>query len=300
MKNLGRGPADKLAEAMQQGQWSTAGRELDQIRTQITNSKLAPQANSQLVHQLQQMQKYLQATADVKQKVRNELNNEIEKQQQQQQQQQGNLASAAQQQQQLEKRLQPQNHIQRMQQLGQQLGQLGQSLAQGDQPGAKSGLQQIEQQFAKIEQELAERELLDSALGQFQFAKDRLNGLACSQCEGTGCQACQRSESGSGQEKSNSEREPGIEGFGPRAESKNNEVKFQDSHVPQKAGRGSAVIAGTANGPNQRGQVTESIQKEMASQGSEPADPLVMEQLPRSHREHAQQYFNLLRKGASY
>ncbi|MEO2046543.1 MAG: hypothetical protein ABGX16_08205 [Pirellulales bacterium] len=294
MKNLGHGPADKLAEAMQQGQWSTAGRELDQLRTQITNSKLSPQSNSQLVHQLQQMQKKLQATADARQQTRNELNNEIDKQRQQ-----GNLASTAQRQQQLEKRLPPQNQTQRMQQLGQQLGQLGQSIAQGDQPGAKSDLQQIEQQFAQIEQELAESELLDTALDQFQFAKDCLNGLACTQCEGTGCQACQRSEPGSGQGKSDSEREPGRDGFGSRAESKN-EVKFQDSHVPQKAGRGSAVIAGAANGPNQRGQVTESIQKEMASQGSEPADPLVMEQLPRSHREHAQQYFNLLRRGASY
>ena len=58
-----------------------------------------------------------------------------------------------------------------------------------------------------------------------------------------------------------------------------------------------AVIAGEADGPNLRGNVQEVIQEEMAAQGSQPADPLVIEQLPKAQRENAEDYFNRLREG---
>jgi hypothetical protein len=46
-----------------------------------------------------------------------------------------------------------------------------------------------------------------------------------------------------------------------------------------------------------RGNVREQIKEEMAAKGSEPADPLVIETLPKSHRENAQDYFDRLREG---
>ena len=58
-------------------------------------------------------------------------------------------------------------------------------------------------------------------------------------------------------------------------------------------------MVGEVDGPNIRGNVAESIKEEMASQGSEPADPLVHEQLPRARREHTEEYFNRLIETAS-
>ena len=56
-------------------------------------------------------------------------------------------------------------------------------------------------------------------------------------------------------------------------------------------------MTGEAEGPNIRGQVGEAIKEEMAASASEPADPTVVEQLPKSRREHAEEYFNRLREG---
>ncbi len=58
-----------------------------------------------------------------------------------------------------------------------------------------------------------------------------------------------------------------------------------------------AVFAGTIAGPNIKGEVEATIQQEMASFGNSSTDPLTNEQLPRSRREHAEEYFNFLREG---
>ena len=83
-------------------------------------------------------------------------------------------------------------------------------------------------------------------------------------------------------------------GFGPRPDEKN-DVGFRDSRVRAKPGRGSAVVVGEADGPNIRGRVVEAIKEQMATDTSKPADPLAVEQLPKSRREHAEEYFNSLR-----
>ena len=67
--------------------------------------------------------------------------------------------------------------------------------------------------------------------------------------------------------------------------------------MKQNPGKGAAVIAGEADGPNIKGNVRQEIVEEMAAQGSQPADPLVIEQLPKTQRENAEDYFNRLREG---
>ena len=71
----------------------------------------------------------------------------------------------------------------------------------------------------------------------------------------------------------------------------------RDTQVRAKPGRGAAVFAGTIAGPNIKGEVEATIQQEMASFGNSTADPLTTERLPRNRREHAEEYFNLLRDG---
>jgi hypothetical protein len=50
-------------------------------------------------------------------------------------------------------------------------------------------------------------------------------------------------------------------------------------------------------GPNIKGEVAQSIKEEMATLSAEPADPLTSERLPKSRRQHAEQYFQMLRDG---
>jgi hypothetical protein len=145
-----------------------------------------------------------------------------------------------------------------------------------------------------MQKEMGEGEMLDMAMEQLEMAK---SSMSCSECMGEGCKACQGKMGGGnrfGQKPGN-----GMgagRGFGPRPDEKN-DVAFRDSQVKQKPGKGAAVITGEADGPNIRGDVREAIQEEMTAQASEPADPLVIEQLPKTQRENAEDYFNRLRDG---
>jgi hypothetical protein len=137
--------------------------------------------------------------------------------------------------------------------------------------------------------------MLDMAMQQLEMAKD---SMACKECNGMGCSECQ----GNMSMNANFNNRPGRGmgqgiGFGSRPEERN-KTGMRNSQVKQNTGRGAAVIAGEADGPNMRGQVREEIKQEMAAQGSEPADPQVIEQLPKSHRDNAKEYFDALRDGS--
>jgi hypothetical protein len=85
-------------------------------------------------------------------------------------------------------------------------------------------------------------------------------------------------------------------GYGPRPDERN-ATNFRESRVRQKPGRGAATFGGLVDGPNIRGDVLQEIKQDMAMLEAEPADPLTSERLPGSRREHAEQYFQLLREG---
>jgi hypothetical protein len=147
-----------------------------------------------------------------------------------------------------------------------------------------------------MQQEMSEMEMLDAAMEGLQMAKD---AMACSECDGEGCEACQGNMGGMSMNRmSRMGMGMGAQqgGAGPRPDEKN-ATNTRDTRVRQTPGRGSAVFGGMVEGPNIKGDVAEAIKEEMATLEAEPADPLTAERLPNSRREHAQQYFDLLREG---
>ena len=280
MNQLNRGPADKLAEAMRQGQWQKAIQELAKLKQQLERGKLDPQAQAQLEQQFQQLQEKLTDAAKARQQAMDALRKQIEAERQQ-----GNLARAGELQQKLDQMRAQQNRLDKLSQLAQKMGDFQQRMQQGDASGATESLDQMMQQMEQIQQDLAESELLDAAMDQLEMAKDAL-GRPQRQGPGAGNRLGQQGGNGMGAGR----------GVGPRPAEKN-DVGFRDSRVPQKIGRGSAVVVGEADGPNIRGRVVEAIKAEMAASGSQAADPLVTDQLPKSYREHAQEYFDLFREG---
>jgi hypothetical protein len=140
---------------------------------------------------------------------------------------------------------------------------------------------------------------LDQMMNNLDMAKDM---MACANCGGAGCEACQGMGMNMGQGMGkNMDGPPGMglgegRGKGPRPEEKN-DTKFRDTRVRQDVGRGSAVFGAMVQGPNIKGDVAEAIKEEMAQFGAQPADPLTAERLPNSRREHAEEYFKNLREG---
>ena len=208
--------------------------------------------------------------------------------------QQGDLQKAGQLQQKLDQMAQQQAAAQQMQQMAQQLQKAQEALKQGDQQAAAQAMDQMMQQMDQLQKQMSEGQMIDAAMDQLQMAKD---AMGCQQCQGKGCQACQNGGAGNKfSEKGGNGMGAARGGSGPRPDEKN-DVGFRDSQVKQKPGQGAAVVVGEADGPNIRGNVMETIKEEMAAQGSEPADPLVIERLPKSRLEHTEEYFNMLREG---
>lgn len=288
LNNLNQGPADKMAEAMKKGNWQQASQELEKLKKQLAEGKLDEAAKQALMKQMQQMQERLAKSAKAQAEAMEDLKKQIAKQQEA-----GNLAEAGELQQKLEQMQKQKNQADKLSQLGSQMGALQDAMKKGDNGKAARAMSDMMQQMDQLAQEMQEGELLTAAMDQLQMAKD---AMACQECQGMGCSTCQSSMfSNRFSEKPGNGLGAGR-GFGPRPDEKN-DVNFRDSRVRQNPGRGAAVLAGEADGPNMRGNVAEAIKQEMAAVGSTPADPQVVEQLPKSRREHAEEYFNTLREG---
>jgi hypothetical protein len=288
LKNLGAGPAEKLAQAMKQGDMKKALEEIEKLAKDLREGKLDAQGKQELAKQLEQMKEKLQAAAEAHEQAIDDLKKQIE-----QQKQQGNLAKAGELQEKLDQMQQQAPQMNKLQELANQIGQMQQGLEQGDGQKAADALAQMSKQMEQMQQEMNELEMLDAAMQQLEMAKD---AMACQQCAGQGCAACQGGLAGN-----NMNGKPGMgmgqgRGLGPRPDEEN-DTRTRDTRVRQKPGQGAAVFGGMVEGPNIKGEVSQSIQEEMASLAAEPADPVTSERLPRNRAEHAEEYFNMLREG---
>jgi hypothetical protein len=291
MKEMNKGPADKMVQAMQKGDWDKAQQELDKLAQQVKDGKLDEAGQKELEQQMSQLKEQLQQAAAARQQAMDQLQQQIE-----QQKQAGNLAEAGDLQQKLDQLQKQQSQSKALEKLAQQMGQCQSCMKQGDQQGAAQALEQMQQQLGQMQQEMSEGEMLDQAMQQLEMAK---SSLGCKECQGAGCEACQGGKSlvnKPGQKQSGGKGYGTGTSAGKRPDDPKN-AAFRDSQVKQTPGKGPAVITGEAEGPNMRGNVREQIKEEMAAKGSEPADPLVIETLPKSHRENAQDYFDRLREG---
>ncbi|MGD9637341.1 MAG: hypothetical protein AB7G28_17550 [Pirellulales bacterium] len=292
MKSFDHGPAEKIAEAMKQGDFQEAAKQLEKLAQQLRDGKLDPQQKAELAKQLEQLQKKLADAAQAHQQAMDDLQKQIA-----QQKAAGDMAKAGELQQKLDQMAGQSQQMQQMQQLSSQLGQMQEGMKQGDSQKTANAMQQMAQQLSQMQQEANEVEMLDSAMDQLQMAKD---AMSCKNCQGAGCAECEGSKFAMG----NGAKQSGQPGGGigtqrgnHRPSNDNPKTSTRESRVRGKPGQGAAVYAGTIAGPNIKGNVEATIQQEMASfQGSE-TDPLTTQELPRNRREHAEEYFNQLREG---
>jgi hypothetical protein len=280
MKDMAGGPADKMVDAMKAGDWKVAQDELKKLHEQLKAGKLGEADQKKLAEQMKQLQQKIAETAAQRQQAVDDLKKKIDEAKQK-----GNLAEAGEMQQKLDKMMKQQQQAQQLQQLAQKLAEAQQNMQKGDQQAAAQAMQQMMDQLDQMGQDAAEGEMLDMAMAQLEDAKDAMLGED---------ESGQGDNDGNGGGNSTGDGIGSGRGFGARPEDPI-DAQFRDSQVKQKPGRGAAIITGEAEGPTIRGDVREAIKEEMAASGSEPADPLVIEQLPRTQRENAEEYFNSLR-----
>lgn len=283
LKNLDKGPADKLADALKEGDFQVAMKELKQLRDKLENGKLDKEAKAALEKQLKQMEDKLNKMVADHKKAQHNLKKQIEELKKNGQRQQAKELE--------EKLAQMQKQSSQMQlakQMANQLGQCTKCMQKGDKAGAASALTKLQEQLADLQQQADEMAMLDEAMSELEMAKDSIN---CKACGGEGCQACMGGQGMS--------RRPGLglgrgRGNGARPEEKT-DARFYDTKVKQQTGKGAALVVDFVDGPNMKGQVQQEIKSQFESVKSEETDPLTGQHLPRAYREHTQKYFDTLR-----
>jgi hypothetical protein len=297
LKNLDQGPADKISQALAAGDLDKAAKEIEKLKQDLADKKLDPQAQKALAKQLDQLHEALERRVAAHEKKEAELKEQIEAERRA-----GNTAQADKLQQQLDKMAAQKPQMGQLGQMKQQIEQAARAMSQGDCEKASQALAELGDQLGGLEQELQEMEMLDDALDQLTECK---KSMACKECNGDGCGACQgdewvkrdgpldptRRSKGGG-------RGIGVglgPGLGPSTDPKG---KFYDSTVKQQPGRGPAQVVGEAVGPNRKGRVLAEIQTEFSGGPQDAADALSQQRLPHDYRDHAQRYFDALREGS--
>jgi hypothetical protein len=290
MKKLNDGPAEKLADALREGDLGQAAKEMQKLMDKLQKGELNKEEKEKMAEQLEKVQQKLEHLVKEHEAQKQALQEKIE-----QQKQQGNAAEAAKLQEELEK-LQAQDDQMKKgaEQMAKKLGQAAQNLREGKGEQAAQELEQMAQDLQGMQDQLNDLETLDEAMNEIADAK---KAMGCKQCQGNGCQECQGQGQGKGKGQGN---KPGRglgegQGQGERPEEKT-DTKGYDSRVRAKPKQGAAVRVGDAGGPNLPGKAQESVKEQVEASLSQEPDPIDEKALPRDQREHSKEYFEKLLK----
>jgi hypothetical protein len=318
LKNLKSGPADKVADALKDGDFKKALDEIEKLKDQLDKGDLDDKAKEDLEKQLAEMQKKLQQAVDGQKKVENELQKQIAEAQKQipmpeelkkqiqdlidqgrkedadklKQQAEKMAQNLEKLQQQLGKMQQQGPQMQQLQDMANKLGQCAQCMGNGDKAGAKQALDGLQKELQQMAKQADELVMLDQALDQLAECKGECNGDG--EKDGKGGKGMQGK---GGKGKGGDGLGAGRGGFGERPIDKDGKVGFRDSHVSQNVGKGKAVITGEVDGPNMKGLVQQEIREQIEAAKREASDAVTQQRLPRSQRDHAKEYFDSLREG---
>ena len=322
LKKIEQGPARKLNDALAKGDFEEAKKVIKDLAEKLAEGKLSDVEKKQLAKNMQDMADQIKDMAERHEQQKQELKERV-----QQAIQNGDLDEAAKLQQQLEERQAKDQQMQKMQKIANKLQKAGESMQrqqqqqkqgngqpnnqkQGNQQG-KNGQQQGEQQgqqqgqngnqpsdseakaaaqqaledlaeeMENIQADLEALEALENLEQDLQDCKDGMNG-----CQGQGS-----GDKPSWKDWGNGEGRGG----GKRERDESGDTGHFRSRVKGNVQRGQSVVTGNTDGENVPGQSIAEARADIKSSISGDTDPLEDQQLPRSQREHAQQYFENLR-----
>jgi len=293
LKDIAKGPAEKVTDALKEGDFGKAQEEMKKLSEELKAGKLSQEAQEKLAKQLEQMQEKLQQSMQDQKDARERLQQQIE-----QKLAEGNVGEAAKLQQQLDQMNQNAKEAQQMmQQLADKFGEAAKALKEGGDPKqAAEQLDKLAAEMQKAQEQLDQMANLDEVLDQLADAKD---AMKCDNCQGEGCAQCQGDSQGdkiAKQNKGNGKGRNNGRGEGLRDEEETDK-SFYETRVAADAKKGQSVRIGDAAGPNKGGKSQESIKDEIRASLAKEPEALEDVTLPRDQRENAKQYFERLRKG---
>jgi gas vesicle protein len=288
LKNVDQGPADKLLEALKQGDFKQAMKEIDKLQSKLNDGGLTREEQERLARQLDQMREKIEKLADAHREAQHDLQRRID-----QARQQGRQDEAGQLEEQLDQLQQQAPPMNRLRNLADQLGQCAQCLEDGRLEQAGDVLDSLQSELGDLQQQMRELKLLDDAMNELGQCR---NQMTCPHCGGLGCAACRGTGQGAGQGTGEGDGLGHGRGYGDRPEQSDN-VGFIDTKPAMKVDKGSASIVGRVDGPNLIGDVQQELQEQYRAIREQSADPLSGQPLSRKQQAHAQEYFDRIREG---
>jgi len=281
LKDIDKGPAEKIADALKEGDFDKAGNELEKLLNQMKSGNLTEDQKKQLTKQLDQMQKALEKAQANEQKAIEEAKKELAKAQNS-----GDLEKTAKLQKKIEQMEANAQKAKAMNAVKASMQKAQKAMEKGDQKGAQEALESLQEELGELASDQESLQEMEDMMDDLQMVK---KSASCSDCEGAGCAKCNEKKA---KDSKNSKGEG--KGAGDREEQEH-DVKNFDSQVREQMRKGETTFGGKVGGPNKKGATREEVRAAILS--SQPDDPDAIENmsLPKAQRDQQRDYFNSLR-----
>ena len=286
LNNLEQGPAEKVAKALQEGNFPKALEELKALEKKLADESLTPEEKAQLAKQLEQMKQALDQMVQAHEQAKQELDRQIA-----QKQAAGDLAAANELQRQRDKMERQSAQMERMAKMADKLGECQQCLNSGDAKSAAAKMAELNEAMQEMQAEMSELESLNELMDELSSAKESMRGEpseldSLGMLGGMSDQFSDQPGQGLGEGRGAGDR--------PEQETPTGEYESRERVNVRK---GEAVRMGDAFGPNRAGLSQEQIKEQILSSIRESSAPLTDQRLPKTQRDHVNEYFQRLRKG---
>jgi hypothetical protein len=285
MKEFTEGPAEKMAEAMKEGDFEEARESIEKMMEDLEKETLSASDMKKLEKQLDSLAKALEQAAADHAQAKQDLENKIA-----QAEQAGDMQKAAELRKDLASKKAEDAQMADMAKLAEQMKQAKEALEKGDCKGAQNAMKDMKDQMDKMCTNAAQSKALGKMLQEAKDAKSKA-------CEGS----CDSDGEG-GKGKGNKDGKPKWKsgqgegpGGGPRDEQET-DTKHIDSQVRTEVEEGETIYGGKVGGANRKGKTREEVQQAIRASEIEDEQALETIVLPKRQRDQTRDYFDSLRK----
>ncbi|MFG0290237.1 MAG: hypothetical protein ACF8CQ_18810 [Rhodopirellula sp. JB044] len=180
MKGLDGGPAEKIADQIQKGNFTNAAEEIRKLAKKIKEGKMGETEVEKLAEQAKKLAKQMQDAVKEHEAKKEQMREQIE-----QAKREGRSEDAAKMQQKLNEAEAADAQMQQMQQMAQAMQDAAQAMQEGDSQAAADAMQEMSEQLGEMQSAMEELEDLQKAMDDLSQSKDQMN---CNGCNGEGCQ----------------------------------------------------------------------------------------------------------------
>jgi hypothetical protein len=285
LKKMESGPAEKMADAMQEGEFEKAEDELQKMMDKLANGEMTEQEQKKLAKQMEELEKAIEESLAQHEQAKRTLEEQL-----QQAQQAGDSQKAGELQKQLDAMKSMDQQMGQLAEMQDALQELQEALENGDKQAAQAAMEKMKGQMQQMKMDKEQMEQLEDMMDQLMDSK---NSMTCKKCNGKGCAFCRAKQQG------NPNQGMGMgegKGSGPRDEEED-DVNTYDTQVRDKMRAGETVFKGKVGGSNRKGETKAQVQEAILSSEADDAKALEDVVLPKAQREQAKQFFDAMRQG---